>query len=109
MVNFNHLSPEASALAMLPSIECLACFKMERWIGYTRANQPVASIAHAQRYFVDIVKATKNKSGIAKSAVDWFAKLYAIEKRLKEEQATMAQIMHTRLTEVNPLLVQFKQ
>ncbi|HGU7323924.1 TPA: TniB family NTP-binding protein [Legionella pneumophila] len=44
MVNFNHLSPEASALAMLPSVERLACFKMERWIGYTRANQALSKL-----------------------------------------------------------------
>lgn len=69
----------------------------------------VACIAHARRYFVDIVKATQNKPGIAKSAVAWFAKLYAIEKRLKEEKATVEQITHTRLTEVKPILTQFKQ
>lgn len=44
MVNFNHLSPEASALAMLPSMERLARLKMERWIGYTRANQALSKL-----------------------------------------------------------------
>ena len=44
MVDFNHLSPEASALAILPSTERLACLKMERWIGYTRANQALAKL-----------------------------------------------------------------
>ncbi len=39
MVNFNHLNPEASALAILPSTERLTRLKTERWIGYTRANQ----------------------------------------------------------------------
>jgi hypothetical protein len=44
MVDFNHLSPEASALAMLPGTERLARLKMERWIGYTRANQALAKL-----------------------------------------------------------------
>ena len=44
MVDFNHLSPEASTLAILPSTERLARLKMERWIGYTRANQALAKL-----------------------------------------------------------------
>ena len=69
----------------------------------------VACMAHARRYFVDIVKATKNKPGIAKSAIEWFAKLYAIEKRLKEEKATAELVQQARLTESEPILTQFKQ
>jgi transposase len=68
----------------------------------------VACIAHARRYFVDIVKATKNKPGIAKSAVEWFAKLYAIEKQLKEDKATSEQIKQARMTKTNPILIKFK-
>jgi hypothetical protein len=44
MVNLNHLGPEANALAMLPGIERLARLRMERWIGYTRANQAIAQL-----------------------------------------------------------------
>ena len=69
----------------------------------------VACIAHARRYFVDIVKATKNKPGIAKSAIEWFAKLYAIEKQLKEDKATIEQIKQARITEAKPILTQFRQ
>ncbi|BCA94371.1 IS66 family transposase [Legionella antarctica] len=69
----------------------------------------VACMAHARRYFVDIVKATKNKPGIAKSAVEWFAKLYAIEKRLKEDKATNEQVKQARMTEAKPILSEFKQ
>jgi transposase len=69
----------------------------------------VACMAHARRYFIDVVKATKNKPGIAKSAVEWFAKLYAIEQQLKEDHAPIEQIKQTRMTEAQPILVQFKQ
>lgn len=68
----------------------------------------VACIAHARRYFVDIVKATKNKPGIAKSAVEWFAQLYAIEKQLKEDNATSEQIEQARMTKAKPILIEFK-
>lgn len=44
MVNLNHLEPDASVLAMLPGVERLARLKMERWIGYTRANQALAQL-----------------------------------------------------------------
>jgi len=69
----------------------------------------VACMAHARRYFVDVVKATKNKPGIAKSAVEWFAKLYAIEKQLKQDKATSDQIKLVRMTEALPILTQFKE
>ncbi len=69
----------------------------------------VACIAHARRYFVDVVKATKNKPGIAKTAVEWFAKLYTIEKQLKEDEATTEQIAQARIIETKPILAQFKQ
>ena len=68
----------------------------------------VACIAHARRYFVDIVKATKSKPGIAKTAVEWFAKLYAIEKQLKEDNASIEHILKIRTTEAKPILAQFK-
>lgn len=69
----------------------------------------VACMAHARRYFVDIVKATKNKPGIAKSALEWFAKLYAIEKQLKEDKATSEQMKQVRMTKAKPILSDFKQ
>lgn len=69
----------------------------------------VACIAHARRYFVDIVKTTQNKPGIAKSAVEWFAKLYAIERQLKESKASSGFIKQTRLTKALPILIQFKE
>ena len=68
----------------------------------------VACMAHARRYFIDIVKATKNKPGIAKTAIQWFAKLYAIEKQLKEDKATTAQVKQARVTKAKPIIDKFK-
>ncbi|MDF1757294.1 MAG: IS66 family transposase [Legionellaceae bacterium] len=69
----------------------------------------VACMAHARRYFVDIVKASKNKPGIAKLAIEWFAKLYAIEKKLKEDKASASQIKQVRQMQAKPILDEFKQ
>jgi len=70
--------------------------------------QHVACMAHARRYFMDIVKATKSKPGIAKTAIAWFAKLYAIEKQLKEDKASTALVLSTRKQQSKPILDDFK-
>ena len=41
---FEHLHPEARALATLPAAERLARFAVERWIGYTRAHQALKQL-----------------------------------------------------------------
>jgi hypothetical protein len=40
----NHLNAETQAVAMLPSMERLAHLNVERWIGYTRANQMLGQL-----------------------------------------------------------------
>jgi hypothetical protein len=40
----SHLGPEARTIAMLPGIERVARLRVERWIGYTRANQALAKL-----------------------------------------------------------------
>lgn len=44
MVSLNHLRPEAQAIAMLSRDELLACLRVERWIGYTRAHQALTQL-----------------------------------------------------------------
>ena len=44
MVTLEHLRPETHALAMLPSTERLARLRVERWIGYTRANKALTQL-----------------------------------------------------------------
>jgi hypothetical protein len=44
MVGLNHLSPETQAVALLPSMERIAHLNVERWIGYTRANQMLGQL-----------------------------------------------------------------
>ena len=40
----NHLNAETQAVALLPSMERLAHLNVERWIGYTRANQMLGQL-----------------------------------------------------------------
>lgn len=44
MVGLNHLNPETQAVALLPSMERIAHLNVERWIGYTRANQMLGQL-----------------------------------------------------------------
>ncbi|MCH9756325.1 MAG: IS66 family transposase [Gammaproteobacteria bacterium] len=44
-------------------------------------------MAHARRYFADVTRLTKKKKGLAFKVVDQIAKLYHLEKMLKEERA----------------------
>lgn len=45
--------------------------------------------AHARRKFADIVKVNKNKPGKAHMAIKFIAKLYAIEKEVRQENLTL--------------------
>lgn len=69
----------------------------------------IACLAHARRYFADIVKANKKKKGKAHEAVSIIAKLYAIEKQLKENNANNDAIYRARQQESKPILDSFKQ
>ena len=65
----------------------------------------VGCLAHARRRFFEIVK-TQKVPGLAAEAIAWFAKLYEIESRLKEE--TPDQKLKVRQAESVPLLSDFK-
>jgi len=68
----------------------------------------IACMAHARRYFMDVVKSTKNGNGLAKQAIKWFRKLYDIEKKLKEDEASTNQIYKKRQSESAKILAEFK-
>jgi hypothetical protein len=64
----------------------------------------VACFAHARRYFMDIVKSNKNKTGLANTAVKKIGELYKIERELKEQNATSDKTYQTRQNESLPIL-----
>lgn len=68
----------------------------------------VACWAHARRYFADIVKTNKKKKGKANEAIDIIAKLYAIEKNFKEQNASAELIYQHRQQESKIILDDFK-
>ena len=67
----------------------------------------VACFAHARRYFMDIVKSNKNKTGLANIAVKKIGELYKVERELKEKNATPDEIFNTRQNKSLPILNDF--
>ncbi|MBP9777658.1 MAG: IS66 family transposase [Rickettsiaceae bacterium] len=64
--------------------------------------------AHARRKFSDIVKANKNKPGKAHMAVNFIAKLYAVEKQARENNLNFEQRKELRKEAALPVLNKFK-
>ena len=70
--------------------------------------QHVACMAHARRYFVNIIKTSK-KEGLASRVVALIAELYKIEEKLKRDKATPEIIFARRKKESEPLLKRLKK
>lgn len=71
--------------------------------------------AHARRKFFDVVKVRKkhrgqrdNPKGLADEALEYIGKLYLIEKQIRLEQLTPAQIYQRRQEQSVPILDKFK-
>lgn len=64
-------------------------------------------MAHVRRKFVEIVKRT-NKTGKSQLAVNYIAKLYAIEKQAKKQNLTPDQVFNLRQERSKPILDKFK-
>ena len=78
-------------------------------IGNKEGITHVACMAHARRYFVDVTRLTKKKKGLAFKVVEQLAKLYHIEKLLKEEQASPERIKQVRQGKSAPILLGIKK
>lgn len=79
------------------------CYQAYVNLGKTKDIQHVACWAHARRYFADILKINK-KPGVAHAVVKRMALLYELEKKLKEQKATPAQVFIARLRKAIPVL-----
>ena len=66
----------------------------------------VGCLAHSRRRFFEIAK-TQKTPGLAADAIAWFAKLYEIESRIKEEPPDKK--LQVRQEESVPLLSEFKR
>ncbi|MGX9522626.1 IS66 family transposase [Vibrio mediterranei] len=69
--------------------------------------------AHARRKFTDVIKAlpkaAKQKPGKAQWAVSIIKKLYAIEKHLANEKASVEEVYRTRQEEAKPIVEEFER
>ncbi len=84
------------------------CYSAYVALGEKKGITHVACMAHARRYFVDVTRLTKKKKGLAFKVVEQIAKLYLIEKELKEEQATPERIKQVRKAKATPILLGIK-
>jgi transposase len=84
------------------------CYSAYVALGKKEGITHVACMAHARRYFVDVTRLTKKKKGLAFNVVEQIAKLYLIEKELKEEQATPERIKQVRKAKATPILLGIK-
>nr|MBA2650468.1 IS66 family transposase [Legionella sp.] len=83
------------------------CYQAYVTLGTRDSIQHVACFAHARRYFVDVVKSTK-KEGLAHQVVKLIAKLYELEKKLKEQEASVDTIFKERNQFARPILNELK-
>ena len=65
-------------------------------------------MAHARRYFADLVKMNPKKKGIAHTFIERFAALYLLEKQLKENKASPESIYQERQQQAQPILATIK-
>ena len=84
------------------------CYGAYVSLGKKEGITHVACMAHARRYFVDVTRLTKKKKGLAFKVVEQIAKLYHLEKLLKEEQASPERIKQVRKEKSAPILLGIK-
>ncbi len=84
------------------------CYSAYVALGKKEGITHVACMAHARRYFVDVTRLTKKKKGLAFKVVEQIAKLYHLEKILKEEKATPERIKQERKEKAAPILLGIK-
>jgi transposase len=70
--------------------------------------QHVACMAHARRKFVDILKTSTQRTGVATTVVNLIKKLYAIEKQCRDETLSTADIYAKRQADAKPILLRIK-
>jgi len=85
------------------------CYGAYVKLGKTLNVTHVACMAHARRYFMDIVKVSKGKKGVANKTIEKIAKLYVIERELKDTNASADEIYDRRQKESLPLLENLKE
>lgn len=78
-------------------------------LGKKEGINHVACMAHARRYFVDAIKISSNKKGLAHQIVEQMAQLYALEKQLKEQKASPESIYKIRQDKATPILQTIKE
>lgn len=77
------------------------------WVEKTSGMCAVGCMAHARRPFADCAKLSK-KPGLSAEALNFFKKLYAIEKEAREKTLSAEQRYQLRKKQAPPILDEFK-
>lgn len=85
------------------------CYNAYTTLGKQVGIYHVACMAHARRYFMDIVRQTKKQKGLAFQVVELIGKLYHLEKLLKEANANPDEIKLKREDKARPIFLQIKK
>jgi len=78
-----------------------------KWAGSNEDVVTIGCMAHARRPFADLAKLSK-KQGLAMTALQYFQKLYAIEKIAREKNLSAQERYELRRTKAPPILDEFK-
>lgn len=68
----------------------------------------LACFAHARRKFIEVVKTSGQKAGLADGALKQIGNLYKLEKEAKEKGLSAQEIKRLRQSQAKPLLEEFK-
>ena len=83
------------------------CYEAYVVLGKKPLIHHVACWAHARRYFVNVVKSSKKK-GLAHQVVALIDSLYRLERKLKEDNASLPLIFRQRILQAKPILDKIK-
>jgi transposase len=83
------------------------CYSAYITLGKLEHIHHVACWAHARRYFVDVAKTVKKK-GLAHQVIELIAKLYQLERQLKEDEANHEIIFIRRQEEATTILARIQ-
>jgi transposase len=116
IIHFNYADSRAGEVARELMADYRGYLQTDDYSGYNGVGKVEAithlgCMAHARRKFVEAQKAVgKNKkSGKANTAINLIARLYAIERRLREAKADEDEIYRVRQQEALPQLEKLRQ
>jgi len=89
----------------------MECYTRSNWPAHGWKGRLIRRLPHARRKFTDVTRALgkKRKAGAADKALSYIRKLYAVEKRIKNDNYSPEEIYAIRQAESRPILDDFEK